>query len=78
METRMTGRSKVQEEVATFPQNMKPEAREFLAKNPYVGIRSSSFEVQVDAQIDAVKRTYIAVLRRTGPNQVVLLYMYWR
>jgi general secretion pathway protein K len=64
-------------EVATFPQNMKPEAREYLKSNRFVGVRSSSFEVQVDAQIDAVKRTYIAVLRREGVR-VVLLYMYWR
>lgn len=44
----------------------------------YFSTRSSTFEVEVETQIDAVKRTYFAVLRRIGPNQVALLYMYWR
>jgi general secretion pathway protein K len=43
----------------------------------YFSVRSSTFEVQVDCEIDAVKRTYFAVLRRNG-NQVVTLFMYWR
>lgn len=45
--------------------------------NNLFGVRSTTFEVQVDTQIDAVKRTYHAVLRRNG-NQILLLYMYWR
>jgi hypothetical protein len=57
---------------------LPPEVGAILAANPYVGTRSTTFEVQVEAQIDAVKRTYFAVLRRNGPNQVILLYMYWR
>jgi hypothetical protein len=40
--------------------------------------RSSTFEVEVDVEIDAVKRTFYAVLRRTGNNQIVTLFMYWR
>jgi general secretion pathway protein K len=43
----------------------------------YFSTRSSTFEVQVDCEIDAVKRTYYAVLRRNG-NQVLTLFMYWR
>jgi hypothetical protein len=44
----------------------------------YFGTRSSTFEVEVTVKIDAVQRIYTAVLRRVGPNQVVLLYMHWR
>ena len=45
----------------------------------YFGTRSSTFEVEVEVEIDAVKRTYYALLRRTGQgNQIVTCYMYWR
>lgn len=45
----------------------------------YFGVRSTTFEVEVECQIDAVKRTYYALLRRTGQgNQIVTCYMYWR
>lgn len=44
----------------------------------YFSTRSTTFEVEVETQVDAVKRTYYAVLRRLGPNQVALLYMHWR
>ena len=57
-----------------FVPGMTPQFANLLAN--YFGTRSTTFEVQVDAQIDAVKRTYQAVLRRNG-NQVILLYMYW-
>ena len=40
------------------------------------GVRSTTFEVTVDCQIDAVQRTFHAVLRRNGA-QLVTLYMYW-
>jgi general secretion pathway protein K len=66
--------------IADVP-NLKQSARDFL-KSPgaarYISGASTTFQVQVDAQIDQVKRTYYALLRRTGPNQVALLYMYWR
>ena len=52
-----------------------PQAAQFFQK--YFGTRSATFEVQVDTQIDAVKRTYHAMLRRNG-NQVILLYLYWQ
>jgi general secretion pathway protein K len=45
--------------------------------NRYFGTRSSTFEVTVETQIDTVKRTYYALLRRNGP-QILTLYMYWR
>ena len=40
------------------------------------GVRSTTFEVTVTCQIDAVQRTFHAVLRRNGA-QLVTLYMYW-
>lgn len=68
-------------EVAMVP-GIAPEIAKYLASSPYVGVRSSTFEVQVDVQIDAVKRTYFAVLRRNAggqpSQQIALLYMYWR
>ena len=53
---------------------MTPQVAQYFSK--YFGTRSTTFEVQVDTQIDNVKRTYQAVLRRNG-NQLVLLYMFW-
>lgn len=45
----------------------------------YFGVRSTTFEVEVECKIDAVTRTYYALLRRTGQgNQIVTCYMYWR
>jgi len=45
----------------------------------YFSTRSSTFEVEVETEIDSVKRTYYALLRRTGQgNQIVTCYMYWR
>ena len=54
---------------------MTPQIAQLFSR--YFTTRSTTFEVQVDAQIDAVKRTYHAVLRRNG-NQMVLMYMYWQ
>ncbi|MBI3848909.1 MAG: general secretion pathway protein GspK [Verrucomicrobia bacterium] len=42
----------------------------------YFNVRSSTFEVQVDAEIDQYKRQYIALLRRNNPRDVQVLYMY--
>jgi general secretion pathway protein K len=61
-------------ELANVP-GMTPQIAQLFSR--YFSTRSSTFEVQVDAQIDAVRRTYHAVLRRNG-NQLVLLYMYWQ
>ena len=43
----------------------------------YFSTRSSTFEIQVDAQIDQYKRMYVAVLRRNG-RDLQTLYMYWK
>jgi general secretion pathway protein K len=61
-------------EVRNVP-GMTPEIANMFSR--YFGTRSSTFEVRVETQIDAVKRTYYALLRRNG-NQIVTLYMYWR
>ena len=45
----------------------------------YCGVRSSTFEVQVDAQIGGVSRQYIAVIRRGNrPNDFAILKFYWK
>ncbi len=62
-------------DLANVP-GMTPQYAQLFAR--YFGTRSTTFEVEVTVQIDAVQRIYSAVLRRNGPNQVVLLYMYWR
>ncbi len=62
-------------ELANVP-GMTPQYAQLFTR--YFGTRSSTFEVEVTVQIDAVQRVYTAVLRRNGPNQVVLLYMHWR
>jgi hypothetical protein len=52
-----------------------PELAAVFAR--YFSVRSSTFEVQVDVEIDAVKRTYFSMLRRNG-TRLDTLYMYWR
>ena len=61
-------------ELANVP-GITPQIAQLFSR--YFGTRSSTFEVEVDCQIDAVKRTYYGMLRRNG-NQLVLCYMYWR
>ena len=40
-------------------------------------VRSTTFEVNVDAQIDNYKRHYVAVVRRDG-NKLQTLFFYWK
>jgi hypothetical protein len=54
---------------------MTPQIGQLFSR--YFSTRSSTFEVEVECQIDAVRRTYCGMLRRNG-NQLVLCYMYWR
>ena len=61
-------------ELANVP-GMTPQIGQLFSR--YFSTRSSTFEVEVDCQIDAVKRTYYGMLRRNGP-QLVLCYMHWR
>jgi general secretion pathway protein K len=64
-------------EIANVPGMPRdPRLQQLFASN--FSTRSSTFEVEVETEIDAVKRTYYAMLRRVGPNQIVTLFMYWR
>jgi hypothetical protein len=56
-------------EVAMVPELMQQFAR-------YCNVRSTTFEVQVDAQIGGYKRHFVGLLRRDG-NRVQNLYFYW-
>ncbi len=42
----------------------------------YCDVRSSTFEVRVEASIGSYKRTYTSILRRDG-NRIQSLFMYW-
>ncbi len=42
----------------------------------FFNVRSSTFEVQVDAEIDQYKKRFVALLRRNNPRDVQVLYMY--
>jgi general secretion pathway protein K len=54
---------------------MHPAAMQRLSQ--YCGVRSMVFQVEVTCQIDRQKRTYVAILYRSG-QQAVVLYWYWR
>lgn len=41
-------------------------------------VQSTTFEVHVTAQIDKIKREYVAIVRRNDPRNVYVLYMYWK
>ena len=61
-------------ELSNVP-GMTPEIGRMFQR--YFSTRSTTFEVEVQAQIDQHRRTYHAILRRVG-NQIVTLFMYWR
>jgi hypothetical protein len=46
--------------------------------NQYCDTRSRTFQVQVDADVGGYKRTFYAVLGRTGPRDVQILTFYWK
>ena len=46
--------------------------------NQFCDIRSRTFQVQVDADVGGYKRTFYAVLGRTGPRDVQILTFYWK
>jgi general secretion pathway protein K len=43
----------------------------------YFAVRSVHFRVEVDAQVDQARRHFVAMIRRTGPQDVKVLYMNW-
>ncbi len=44
----------------------------------YFAVRSSTFEVHIDAEIGGVKRQYFAVLRRNSPRDIQVLTFHWK
>lgn len=46
--------------------------------NRYCTVRSSTFEVQVDAQIGSSKQTFYAILARNNPRDIQILSFYWK
>jgi len=49
-------------------------AQQFI---PYLTVRSSTFEVQVDVEVGLSKRRYYALLRRNSPRDIEILSMRW-
>ncbi|HNQ74153.1 MAG TPA: type II secretion system protein GspK [Verrucomicrobiota bacterium] len=41
-------------------------------------VRSTTFRVEIDAEIDGIHRQYYAVLRRNSPRDVQVLTFYWK
>lgn len=46
--------------------------------NRYCTVRSSTFEVQIDAQIGSSKQTFYAVLGRNNQRDIQILSFYWK
>jgi len=44
----------------------------------YFAVRSTSFEVHIDAEISGVKRHYYAILARRGPRDIQVLNFHWK
>ncbi|MCF7668289.1 MAG: general secretion pathway protein GspK [Verrucomicrobia bacterium] len=45
--------------------------------NRYLTVRSTTFEVHINARISGYKREYVAVMRRNGPSDFSVLYFTW-
>lgn len=55
---------------------MSRQAAQYAA--PFFTVRSSTFEVQVDAEIAGYKRQFFAILARNSPRDVQVLSFYWK
>jgi len=55
---------------------MSRQAVQFAAR--YCNMRSSTFEVQVDAEVAGYHRQFFAILGRTPPRDVQVLSFYWK
>jgi len=44
----------------------------------YCAVRSRTFQVQIDAQVGAAKRQFIAILGRNNPRDIQVLSFYWK
>jgi general secretion pathway protein K len=49
-----------------------------LAIQQFITVRSTTFEVEIDAEIGQMKRTYTALLRRNSPRDIQILKMNWK
>lgn len=47
------------------------------AMNQFCTVRSFTFEVRVDAEINGYHRTFVALLRRANSRDIQTLYMHW-
>ena len=63
-------------EEALFSAGLNRQAAQFAA--PFFTVRSSTFEVQVDAEIAGYKRQFLAILARNSPKDVQVLSFYWK
>jgi hypothetical protein len=63
-------------EEALFNSGLNRQAAQIAAS--FFTVRSSTFEVQVDAEIAGYKRQFIAILGRTSPRDVQVLSFYWK
>lgn len=46
--------------------------------NKYCTVRSSTFQVQIDAHIGSSKQTFYAILGRNNPRDIQILSFYWK
>lgn len=62
-------------ELANVPGMTRGLAGQIAAR---LGVQSFTFEVHVTAQIDRIKREYVAIVRRNDARTVPVLCMYWK
>jgi general secretion pathway protein K len=55
---------------------MSREAAQYVA--PFFTVRSSTFEVEVEAEVAGYKRKYYAILARNSPRDIQVLSFYWK
>ena len=44
----------------------------------YCEVRSMTFQVTIDAQVNGYKRQFVALLRRNNPRDVQIMNFYWK
>ena len=71
----LTGPYRSVDQVRRIPE-VNMETARMLAQ--YCDVRSRTFQVQINAQVGAAKRTFIAILGRNNPRDVQILSFYWK
>jgi type II secretory pathway component PulK len=64
------------QEIRNVPGFQTPEA--IANAQRFLSIRSATFEVTVTAEMRDQQRTLVAVLSRSSPTDVKILYTYWK